>query len=37
MAPSIGEFAAMRHGELMGNPVDHITAETQVRQRQELA
>jgi hypothetical protein len=29
--PRIGAFAATRHGELIGNPVDHDTAATQNR------
>jgi hypothetical protein len=27
MTPSTGEFAATRHGELIGSLVDHITAQ----------
>src|SRR5260370_18635246 len=36
MTPRFGAFAAMRHGELIGNPVDHVTAATQNRYRQEF-
>jgi hypothetical protein len=29
--PRVGAFPAARHGELIGNPVDHVTAATQNR------
>jgi hypothetical protein len=37
MTPRIGEFAAMRHGELMGNLVDHVTVASQNRKGRNLA
>jgi hypothetical protein len=36
MIPDRG-FAATRHGELMGNPMDHVTAATQNRKGRNLA
>ena len=35
--PRVGAFAVARHGELIGNPVDHVTAVTQDGKGRNLA
>src|SRR5436853_4509051 len=36
MVPKFGDFAATRHGELIGNLVDHVTAATHEPRKQEF-
>src|SRR5207237_934207 len=36
MFPKFGDFAATRHGELISNLVDHVTAATHEPRRQEF-